>query len=324
MKKNIRTPKNYTIDLLRAISILYIVGYWHLFNYTSAFPGYKNVYTTWLTVIVLALFTFLAGYLIGAKEEFNSKKDLFSYYTKKVLRIYPLYLLAILLFYLLEISDFKTLLKASVFLSMFKTPAPLTLWFITMIFNFYIIAPILVKTKNNLRHLLIISITIMLIFLSYSSITGFLDYRIIVYFPAFVAGIIIATKEKFFLQLKPVFYLLLFLTTIPLILIEFDSKTLNRLMRIPFNVSGSVALYIMSRTISGQPLKKLISHISYASFTMLIFHRPVYKLLKSLYFPENPNFQIIYLIFFCLPMVLIISWLIQAGYDKLTKKMYSS
>lgn len=57
--------KNVAIDLLRGLSIVYIVGFWHLFDLTSQFPGYKNAVTHNLTVIILSVFVFLSGYLLA-------------------------------------------------------------------------------------------------------------------------------------------------------------------------------------------------------------------------------------------------------------------
>ncbi len=38
MQTEIKPQRNMAIDFIRAICILYIVGFWHLFNYTEAFP----------------------------------------------------------------------------------------------------------------------------------------------------------------------------------------------------------------------------------------------------------------------------------------------
>jgi hypothetical protein len=60
--------RRYTaIDLLRAGSIIYIVGYWHLLGYVESVHGYKNDLTYRLTVVVLGLFTLIAGVLAGRR-----------------------------------------------------------------------------------------------------------------------------------------------------------------------------------------------------------------------------------------------------------------
>ncbi|MHB8787524.1 MAG: acyltransferase family protein [Thauera sp.] len=95
---------------LRTLSVLYIVGFWHLLNYTSIFPGYANPVTTRITVVVLGLFCFISGYLCcqQRKHENFSAKD---FYTKKLTRIYLPYLLALCLFLAFNLSDKITLRK---------------------------------------------------------------------------------------------------------------------------------------------------------------------------------------------------------------------
>ena len=68
MKENKKPKINLTINLIRALSIMYIIGFWHLFNYTDAFFSYKNVITIRLTYIVLGVFySAISGYFIGLK-----------------------------------------------------------------------------------------------------------------------------------------------------------------------------------------------------------------------------------------------------------------
>lgn len=321
MNQIINSNRNYSVDLLKAISILYIVGFWHLFNYTDAFPQYYNDITSRLTVILLGLFTYLSGYLIGLKESFNNLNDVYLYYKKRIIRIYPLYLLAIILFFVLRISDFLILAKASVFLSMFITPAPLTLWFITMIFIFYIIAPLLVVIRQNILCYIATCISIYLILLAYQYYTNNLDFRFLTYFSSFALGIIIASKQEFFFSIKPLYSILILAGSILITFIEFDSQTITRLLRIPMVTAGSFTLFIIFHNMHKQIGLSLISIISYSSFCIYLFHRPVYEILTKLYFPENNNYQVIYLYFVCLPLIIIISWLIQSSYDLLNDKL---
>jgi hypothetical protein len=40
--ENQMVNRNIGIDFLRGISIVYIVGSWHMLNYTKAIPNYNN------------------------------------------------------------------------------------------------------------------------------------------------------------------------------------------------------------------------------------------------------------------------------------------
>jgi len=88
-----------SLDLLRGLSVLYIVGFWHMFNYTQCFPQYYNFITLRLTLIILASYTFLSGYFIGLKDVILTSKSIKNFLLNRIMRIYPLYILAIVVFY---------------------------------------------------------------------------------------------------------------------------------------------------------------------------------------------------------------------------------
>ncbi|MGB5733069.1 MAG: acyltransferase family protein, partial [Thiohalocapsa sp.] len=121
------------VDFLRAASILYIVGYWHLIPYTEALPGYANLYTASLKFITLATFVFCSGFLLARQPVTLDLSTLRSFYSRRLLRIYPLYFLALLLFLVAAIAPAKQLLDGALLISMFQPPPLPTLWFITMI-----------------------------------------------------------------------------------------------------------------------------------------------------------------------------------------------
>src|SRR5580704_1333411 len=56
------------IDVMRAVSMLYIVGFWHLLDYTKVVGWHYNPITYRLTVGALALFVLISGFLTGRKD----------------------------------------------------------------------------------------------------------------------------------------------------------------------------------------------------------------------------------------------------------------
>jgi peptidoglycan/LPS O-acetylase OafA/YrhL len=60
---------------------------------------------------------------------------------------------------------------------------------------------------------------------------------------------------------------------------------------------------------------KIMGHIGYASFFVYLSHRPVYEVLKNLYFPQQGRLQIFYLAVICLPLIIAISWVLQKWYN---------
>jgi peptidoglycan/LPS O-acetylase OafA/YrhL len=306
--------------------MLWIVGFWHLMNYTNAFPGYSNLATNKITAIILGTFVFISGFLIGKKDLRLEKHDLLSFYKKRFTRIYPLYVLAIFLFWLFNLSDAITSLKAILLISMFVKPAPFTLWFISMIFLFYAISPFLMKAIRtvSIKKLLFFYLMLNILLIIYYFLTRKLDVRLMLYFPSYVMGMFLAQHEYLNLTGKNrLFYCFLFVISLLISFMKTPFNNLNILMEMPMVLAGSTFLFVLCREGSRfqfapadvSKIMEVILLLSYVSFCMYLFHRPIYITLNILYFPENPLAQTAYLIFFCLPVVIFVSYLIQKTYD---------
>lgn len=152
--------RNHAIDILRALSVLYIVGYWHLFNYIQGFP-HANYYTEALTYTILGTFTFASGYLLAGRALGGGVAGLLAFYRRRLLRIYPLYAIALVIFVGIGLVDATIATRAALLVSMLLPPAPPTLWFITMIMSFYLIAPLLINFAERTGVFLAIVVLIM-------------------------------------------------------------------------------------------------------------------------------------------------------------------
>ncbi len=303
--------------------MLYIVGYWHLFNYTSAFPSYNNLFTSKLTLILLGLFVLLSGFLVGKSSTNDS--SVFGFYKKKLFRIYPLYALAVILFYLYDLNSSIVSIKSLIFVSMYLGPTPKTLWFITMVFSFYLITPLSMKWIENPIKFLAMNSFIFIIIFILLIILKTVDYRILLYFPSYCLGLYCS---RYGLVTRAVNYkvgVLSLLIWVGIFLIETNSWTLNQLKNIPLVLSFSYLIFLVSH-LNENKLKnfKIISKLSYSSYAMYLFHRPIYSSLIYLYFPSNNNEQVLYLMGPCLLIVFFLSWAIQKLYDSMRyTKFYS-
>ena len=316
--------RNIGIDLLRGTCIVYIVGFWHMLNYTNVIPNYNNIITYRLTWIILATFVFVSGYFIGQNNIELQKQDLASFYIKRVMRIFPLYLLSILAFTYLGLSDLKTSIKAILLVSMFLKPAPPTLWFITMIMIFYIISPFLILACKNIKiiKIIVIYVIISLFLLLYYYFTKFLDVRLIVYLPAFIFGIFVAVNEKTVIDTK-----LVIISFVVGALISFLFNTsfigLNWLLS---TLLVTIAPYFLFNVFSKMQFTNTkvitsIMFIGYSSYCMYLFHRPIYITLKKIYFPNSYFLQLLYLLVIGLPCIAIFSFYLQKFYDATNKML---
>jgi len=316
--------RNIGIDLLRGICIIYIVGFWHLLNYTEAIQNYKNIITYRLTWVILATFVFVSGYFIGKNNIELHKQALISYYIKKIMRIYPLYLISVLVFTFFGLSDVKTTIKALLLVSMFVKPSPATLWFIAMVMFFYVISPFLVFACKNIKKLKIIAIYIIVSFLLmlYYHFTKLLDLRLIVYLPAFIFGIFVAVNDKQSISTKLVI-LAFFVGALISFFLNTPHRQLNMLFSTLLVTSASFFLFDVFRKMNFENTKIMASIVllSYSSYCMYLFHRPIYINLKKLYFPSSHFLQLLYFVVIGLPCIFIFSLYLQKFYDKTNKML---
>ncbi len=312
--------RDISLDLLRSLCILYIVGFWHLFNYTDAFPQYYNIITLRVTWTVLASFTLLSGYFVGIKNENFDKKNTWKFFKKRVLRIYPLYATALLLFFLFGLADLSTVMKASIAVSMFSKPAPPTLWYITMLLVFYTISPILLKSIQSKKiaaaaaGYVLLSFTLLIVHYFLRNI----DLRVLVYLPSFYLGILLST-EKIIVPGKALVLLLVAGLFFSFILNQ-NNLAVDGLLATPLVTVGAYCIFVSFKKIPlKNPFYSAVSTLAYSSYCMYLFHRPLYITLKKIYFPGSGMAQTGYLIFFCLPCVIILSMYIQKYNDSIIR-----
>ncbi len=310
-----------SIEYLRVFSILYIVGFWHLFNYTDAFPAYQNPLTSRITLIVLGLFVLISGFLIGASAK--KRKGALDFYKKRVLRIYPLYAAAVLIFYFYGINDFESSVKALLLVSMYYGPAPWTLWFITMLMLLYLVTPILYRFIESPVQYWGLICAIVFVSLLLRVTYGGVDMRVMLYLPCYAIGLY-CSRYGFAGQLvnnRNALFVLVAGVIFSGITSEF--YLLNQLKHIPMVVASSYLILSISyfnetkfRSV------KIIAFLGYSSYAIYLFHRPIFISLKSLYFPQNELLQALYLITVCLLAIFVFSWSVQKSYDKIVSNLY--
>lgn len=303
-----RAGKLPYIDLLRGLSALYIVGFWHLMNYTEQFPGYANALTHRTTVVVLGLFVFLSGHLLGQSRIAPGFAGLKRFLTRRLLRIYPLYLAALALFVALDMTGARTALKAALALSPLLGPPPQTLWFIATLLLFYLIAPALIRAAEERARSIALSAALALLFALAVVLHPGADPRLAIYFPAFALGIHCARNAP---PRSPVLWLAL-----PAALaLSFagSAPAEQNLYCAPLACIAPLAIYLFTRRVAANfPRIWIIEALSYASYAMYLFHRPLYQ--RVALFADGP-LGLAALVLVGLPATIAVSWLIQKAYD---------
>ena len=313
MRKESIPCRNIEIDALRSFAILYIVGFWHLHPYYSRF-------TYLLTYCVLGLFLYISGLLLSTQYCHDTFGNIFHYYKRRFFRIYPLFFISLTFFLMMGIIDKDTFIK-SAFLTNMLIPKPLmTLWFITLIGIFYLIAPLFLHNYSYWK-------TILLMCLCWAgltiihSLTGFIDLRLPMYLVPFVLGIITARSSAIVIDgYKRSRYLQGLCCAIFLgALWQYSvGNEVTQLIVVDIAIVASIPLFIsLSRLLTKWLPSQLLEFISYASFVMYLSHKILFALSGKLY--HSPTFlvQVLYYGCFVLPATIVLSYFIQLAYDKL-------
>jgi len=303
------------IDVMRAVSMLYIIGFWHLLDYTRVARWHYNPVTYRLTVLALALFVLISGFLTGRKDGGLARGEIWRFCATRFWRIYLPFVIASGLFLAANISDTLALVKGVTLVAMLLAPPPLTLWFVSMIVLFYLIAPLLIGLRGNEVAYIALCAVIVGTMILYQAETGRMDIRLIIYFPCFAAGIFLAGGSLPSSTLSLIGLLLLAtLSLVPTLARPSGSLEADP-WAMPWALFGSIAVFVVVMQ-AGRNLKPpaILTQFSEASFFMYLLHRPLYLWMQMVWFPSNEKEQVAYLLFVCLPVIGIVAWLCQRAY----------
>ncbi len=311
MKKELISNRNLDIDALRSFAIIYIVGFWHLYSYVTSL-------TLLLTCCVLGLFTFISGLLLATRYSLNNRSEIFRYYRRRFFRIYPLFFVALTGFLFMGIIGLSTYIKSALLTNMFIPEPLMTLWFITMLFPLYAVAPIFLH-KYSAMKTIILTCALFMGLATLHHLTGHIDLRLPQYLVPFAFGIIVGRstiiekiiRDKYMQGLCFIFFVGA--------LWGFPCKhELVQLIIVDIAIISSIPVFLSL----GQHIVKLVpswvlGFISYASFVMYLSHKILFALSGRLYHSSDLIIAAIYYGFFVLPATIGFSYFVQRTYDKL-------
>ena len=305
------------IDILRVLTILFVIMVRHIDDYAS--DMFQCQFVSDVTVISLGVLVYISGYLlVTTNQSLNSITDIKVFIIKKILRIYPLYALALLIFYFLSIINEYKLISGLLLYNIYIGEYILTLWFIPMIMAFYLIF-VLLDYNYNLRKFLSITFLIFLLLLTERIIFRKFESVLIVYFPAFIFGILAArysnylkliTKKSIFFLLI-IFFMILFLKDLAPAKLGLMFSTL---MIISFSLSS---MFFLNKIKINKQITKFVNNLSYASFCMYLIHRAIFSISLLIWKPSSNILTLVYLYMVSIPVIYYLSFAMQKYYDKL-------
>jgi hypothetical protein len=169
---------------------------------------------------------------------------------------------------------------------------------------------------------------------------GIIDKNFVLYFGVFIAGIICAKYDildkikTYHIGLGVVAFLVSTYTysffIYPAITVQGAKPSLfSNIGLAAFLLTNIIMLstvliaYKLARCIVGTGHYHLLKMISYASYSIFLFHRPLWWLMALIYTPENSLFRIAYMILLGIPIIIGCSYYIQKGYDTYPAKYLS-
>lgn len=311
-------------EALRGLSILLLLAL-HSEVFDPQFFGDGTAPLAGLVAsFLLGSFFFLAGYFTEFSIQKNTKIG--SFIKSKVIRIFPPYWVALILFvygigYTLKRNDFVVYLfnLQAVFSPVFVKPL-LTLWYISMLVVFYIIfCALLFTIKSNIKLLVACLIIFVLAYLANLSI-GLFDPRFFQYYFVFLFGVYFCRFSEIREKLLSLnFYYKIILAVAGAILMWLvESYPLTNFFYIfiaNFFILSWIWLWLaIFRTPLGE--WKIWAFLSMASFFAYLYHRPLWHFL-NLTFEIESNEKVFFNLLIGAPIALVLGYFLQQGYDKL-------
>lgn len=314
--------RNIGFDIARTISMVYVIGIFHLSQYLGDNYYLNNtILGNCFVSSSLGVFSFISGYFISLKYVFHNWGDVWSYLKKRFLRFYPLFLIASIALWLIKFNSFAATLCGLAGVGGL-VPAewkPRTLWYISMLIIFYLITPSIIGDKIRFRIMAFWTV----IFLSYKlffNIESTFIYNLIFYF----AGIIVARQYKmgFYNFVSNKNWLFCGLLTYLLLAIvtkyHYSSFLYYFISFLGIYVILSVSFCIEKRVNDGC-LKHGIEFISYTSMSFYLFHRLFYYFAINILHTNSTYMLLMFLLLVAFPIGLFLSYIIQKAYDSCLK-----
>lgn len=194
----------------------------HLSSYLFSTYGKLALYAfdPYFANMGLGLFIFMSGYLLYYNNHsINSLHNVFDFYKKRLLRIYPLYWAALATFVLVfsvfaprlnpgfvypnseNVFGFFNVLVHALGLQILLAPTyaspMLTLYFVGLIISFYAIYPLLIMFSKTTSRLLLSFLIIYIGLFSISKTFNIIEHRFFMFFLIFIFGVLTCKESQF-------------------------------------------------------------------------------------------------------------------------------
>lgn len=330
-----------SFDYLRAIVIvLLLVHHGGIYRYSVIGVPLKN-FELLIEAFLLGGFVFLSGYLAVESFDRTAGQDPGRFLLARFWRIYPPYLLALLLFgtivgVTLDGSDWLAHILG---LQMPLVPAvdkvAKTVWYVGMIWVFFIMAAVALyiwkRPAGLLAAFAVIYAGAWFVHLRW----GWLDSRLLYFFPVFALAIVIAKGQwlprilsaRFFHLEKAGLAVLaaLILLAFPQAS-QFGTDDLLAVGAYTFFVIAAciLALALLEPVAARRIVYRSVVVLSVASFFIYLFHRPIWISVLAVFPQETHGREFLVRMLVATPIVIAVSYLLQIAYNRLLGRWQGS
>jgi len=337
-------------DFLRALAIISIVFY-HLRYVLPASLIFGNplLYGTFKE-LGLGIFSFASGYLIAYNNpEFFSLQDIKKFYKKRIVRLFPLYWLAIVCviaayFAFATVSDFREIFsffytgifdqsKLIVYildLQIFINPERSVFWYVSFILVCYACYPLIKKLTKSDEQLLLVSLLIMGVFGLLRIFFKLVDDRFFIYFLLFIGGIIVSNRKVLETSFSKKKEIVLAILTGILILVNYlyFSNTFIKIVSLNLAILFFCILLVLllrkkALTAFTTRFEYTITFIAFGSYAVYLFHGLILELghLLSFTLGLTPLANEIFVLLMVVPIIFIIGYYLQMLDNRIMKKI---
>ena len=327
-------------DLIRVFAI-FIILFHHLPGYCFNFYDLRwlGIDADWSMLnemnryFGLGLFVFTSGYLLNLKKQtFPDWRVARSFFLKKLLRILPLYCIALILFcfmynmnepikIIIHILGLQLILRSESFSPMW------TLWFIGMIIPYYALFILLKIDTVSRFYKALFLISWPIIILEMGLLFDLTDLRLALYYGIFFFGIYCAetdllkrTKRASILAFSWVLaFCLILYGNYDFLRLPFENMRtfvqINALMLCFILAIYAIFSYLTEHIKDG----RVIELIAYSSYGAYLFHRPVWYVLEKLLSRLDIGsvyIDALILVGIGIPLIMLVSNISQTLYDK--------
>lgn len=303
----------YYLDIARSLAVIWIVGFWHLREYlphSLSFFGDAN-----MTDVALGVFMLLSGFFL-AKYHFTCfRHDAWVFYKKRFIRIYILYAISAITLYVSGYNPgFRLLVTTLTGTALYIPPQPNTLWFLTMLLNFYVFTPFI--HSENRRSFLLRILTLYLFLLGARMFFGGIDFRFFWCFPLYCFGLYWGKNPlQITNEMQKVWKTAVCFGLLVGILLFFYFHPVNYKLHYVILPLGIYVFLSLSYCLAALPVSKLVEPIAYSSMCAYLFHRQIYSLLWNSNWLDATAFPTWLFFVFSIVVCFSISYVIQYLYD---------